>query len=115
MVDRRAGLIWSMIMAIEIAPNQKVRVTIKRFVNREGARKTLERLFLKDKAHSGPLDARTSNFEDKPKRRGGRIWTKHPNKLHLPLPAGLTANITATAQAIRDLRSAESFVEVAAQ
>jgi len=103
------------IMAIEAKLGQSVRVTIRKTINRDSARKTLERLFMKDPAHSRPLAARAANFEPKPKRRGGRIWTKRPNKVHLTLHRGDTATIKATAQAIKDLNSVEAFVEVAAQ
>ena len=37
-------------MAIEVEPGKTVRVTINKTVNRDSARKTLERLFLQDKA-----------------------------------------------------------------
>ena len=38
-------------MAIDIKSGQTVRVTISKSINREAARKTIERLFLKDKAN----------------------------------------------------------------
>ncbi len=72
-------------MAIDAKPGQTVRVTISKNINREGARKTLERLFMKDKAISGPIELRSRNFIPLPKRRGGCIWTKYPNKLHAVL------------------------------
>jgi hypothetical protein len=102
-------------MAIEAKPGQQLRVTIKRHVNRESARKTLERLFLKDRKVAGPLEARTANFAAKPKRRGGRIWTKLPNKIHPDLQKGHTATIPASPQTVRDLNSVETFVDVTAQ
>lgn len=102
-------------MAIDIKPGQTVRVTISKSINREGARKTIERLFLKDKAVAAPLDARSKNFIELPKRRGGCIWTKRPNKIHPGLTRGTAATITATPQAIRDLNSVEAFVQVAPQ
>lgn len=102
-------------MAIEAKPGQQLRVTIKRSVNRDSARKTLERLFLKDKGVAAPVEARTANFKDLPKRRGGRIWTKRPNKVHLDLPKGTAATIPASPQTLRDLNSVQEFVEVAAQ
>ena len=40
-------------------PGQTVRVTIKRLINRAAARKTIERLFLKDRTHSDPLQRRS--------------------------------------------------------
>ena len=101
-------------MAIEATPGQSVRVTISKTINRESARKTVERLFMKDKAIVAPLDARSSNFKALPKRRGGRIWTKRPNKIHPALARGDAATIVVTPQAIRDLHSVETFVTVAA-
>ncbi|MCS7033989.1 MAG: hypothetical protein NZ561_08330 [Phycisphaerae bacterium] len=95
------------------APQKTIRVTISRTITRESARKTLERLFMKDKALAKPLRARARNFKDLPKRRGGRIWTKRPNKIHLPLVKGTTATIPATAQHLRDLESVKTFVSVA--
>jgi len=93
-------------------PGQTVRVTIKRLITRAGARKTIERLFLKDKTHSLPLEVRSANFIPLPKRRGGCIWTKRVNKVHPPLATGDSATIKATPQHLRDLKSVEEFVEV---
>jgi hypothetical protein len=99
-------------MAIDLKPGQSVRVTITKTINRDAARKTLERLFLKDKSIAGPLEARSRNFKPLPKRRGGVIWTKRPNKIHPRLERGTAAIVTATPQAIRDLKSVEGFVDV---
>lgn len=99
-------------MAISTKPGDKVRVTINKTINREAARMTLERLFMMDKAVAGPIEARTANFKPLPKRRGGRIWTKRPNKLHCKLDKGLSATIKATPQHLRDLASVATFVEV---
>ena len=93
-------------------PGQTVRVTIKRLINRAAARKTIERLFLKDRTHSDPLERRSVNFIPLPKRRGGQIWTKRPNKVHPPLAAGDSATFKATPQTLRDLNSVKQFVEV---
>ncbi len=93
-------------------PGQTVRVTIKRLINRAAARKTIERLFLKDRTHSDPLQRRSVNFIPLPKRRGGQIWTKRPNKVHPPLSAGDSATMKATPQTLRDLNSVKEFVEV---
>ena len=102
-------------MALDLKPGATVRVTISKTIKREGARKTLERLFMRDKAVSGPIAARSKNFKELPKRRGGQIWTKRPNKINLPLNKGDAAIVTATPQAIKDLASVEDFVQVAAQ
>ena len=102
-------------MAIEAKAGQTLRVTIKTFINRESARKTLERIFLQDKAQSGPLEARSRNFIPLPKRRGGCIWTKRVNKIHPGLNAGDSATVKATAQTLKDLNSVSAFVDVAAQ
>ena len=100
-------------MAIETKPGQSIRVTIKKAITRASARKTLERLFLSDKTVAKPLEIRSENFIPLPKTRGGRIWTKRPNKLHLPLKTGDSATIKATPQAMKDLGSVSAFVEVA--
>lgn len=101
-------------MAIAARPGQTLKITIAKHVNRDSARKTLERLFLTDKQVASPIAARSDNFEDKPKRRGGRIWTKRPNKVHPPLNKGDSATVKATPQSIRDLNSVATFVEVQA-
>ena len=102
-------------MAKELKPGQTVRVTINKNITREAARKTIERLFMKDKTLVAPLNARSRNFKEIPKRRGGRIWTKRVNKIHLDLVKGVTATVKATPQAVKDLASVEDFVEVKAQ
>ena len=102
-------------MAIELKSGQTVRITINKNITRESARKTIERLFCKDKALVAPLALRSRNFKAIPKRRGGRIWTKRPNKIHLRLEKGVSATVTATPQAIKDLASVQGFVDVKAQ
>jgi hypothetical protein len=102
-------------MAIDVKAGQTIRITISKTIGRHAAKKTIERLFIKDKALVAPLNARSRNFKAIPKRRGGRIWTKRPNKIHLALDKGLTATVKATPQAIKDLASVEEFVQVAAQ
>ena len=67
---------------------------------------------MQDKSVVAPLEARSANFKDLPKRRGGCIWTKRANKVHCELNRGASATITATPQAIRDLNSVANFVEV---
>jgi hypothetical protein len=99
-------------MANVIKPGGNVRVTIQKSITRESARKTLERLFLKDKSIAKPIDGRASNFKELPKRRGGCIWTKRPNKVHLDLARGTAATIKATPQHLQDLKSLGDLVEV---
>lgn len=99
-------------MAIEAKPGQTLRVTISKTVNRESARKTLERLFMTDKKVRKPVDDRSANFIPLPKRRGGTIWTKRPDKVHLPLNRGDAASVRATPQALKDLNSVAAFVKV---
>lgn len=99
-------------MAIDLKPGQTVRVTISKNINRASAKKTLERLFMLDKSVAKPIERRSRNFIPLPKRRGGVIWTKRPNKVHPNLDRGAAATIKATPQLIRDLNSVESFVEV---
>jgi hypothetical protein len=101
-------------MAIDIKPGQSVRVTVSKQINRESARKTIERLFLQDKTVSGPIEERSSNFKEQPKRRGGCIWTKRPNKIHPKLLPGASATLQTTPQSVKDLRSVESFITIAA-
>jgi len=100
-------------MALELKPGQNIRVTISKTINRASARKTLERLFLKDDTISDPLDNRSRNFKELPKRRGGCIWTKRPNKVHPLLAKGDSASVKTTTQSIRDLKSVEAFIQVA--
>jgi hypothetical protein len=95
-------------------PGQSLRVTISKTINREGARKTLQRLFMKDRNVAGPIATRSANFKELPKRRGGQIWTKRPNKIQPSLPPGASATIKATPQTMKDLNSVKAFVEVSA-
>lgn len=99
-------------MALTAKPGSKFEVTITKQITRAAAATTLERLFMRDKAVSGPIAEREANFKPKPKRRGGRIWTKWPNKVHPTLVQGKKATIPATAQYARDLGSVAEFVEV---
>ena len=100
-------------MANEFKLGQSVKITISKTVNRASARKTLERLFMQDKATTGPLDARSANFIPLPKRRGGCIWTKRVNKVHPLLERGNAAMVKVTPQTLRDLKSVSTFVELA--
>ena len=99
-------------MPTDLKPGQSVRVTITKNITRAAAKMTLERLFLQDKAVRRPIDIRSRNFKELPKRRGGQIWTKRPNKLHPGLNKGASATIKATPQHLRDLASVEDFVDV---
>lgn len=99
-------------MAIDVKPGTTVRVTINKNISRESAKKTLERLFLTDKSVSKPIEARSRNFKPIPGRRGGRIWTKRPNKVHPTLERGSAATIRVTPQAVKDLKSVEDFIQI---
>lgn len=99
-------------MAIDLKPGQSVRVTISKTINRASALKTIERLFMKDKAVSKPIERRSRNFKDIPKRRGGVIWTKRPDKVHPSLQRGQSATVKTTPQSIRDLNSVAAFIQV---
>ena len=99
-------------MAIDLKPGTTVRVTINKNITRASARKTLERLFLTDKSVKKPIERRSRNFIELPKRRGGQIWTKRPNKVHPTLDKGAAATIKTTPQLIKDLRSVEDFIQV---
>src|SRR5688572_8460771 len=100
-------------MPIDPKPGQTGRGAINKKISRAAARKTLERLFMTDKAVSQPLARRSRNFVEIPKRRGGQIWTKRPNKLHPALERGAAATIRVTPQAAKDLKSVEEFIDVA--
>ena len=100
-------------MTTQTKPNSTVRVTIEKKITRASARKTIERLFMTDKTVAKPLDDRSANFKELPKRRGGCIWTKRCNKLHPDLVKGDVANILATPQHLRDLASVSDFVAFA--
>ena len=102
-------------MALDVKSGQTVRLTINKSINRAAARKTIERLFMQDKSVVAPLEARSRNFIPLPKRRGGQIWTKRPNKVHPLLNRGDSATIRVTPQAVRDLGSVADFVEATAQ
>lgn len=99
---------------MDLKPGQLIKVTIAKPIRRENARKTIERLFLKDQAVAGPIEARAVNFAAKPKRRGGRIWTKYPTKVHPTLNQGLVATLKVTDQVAKDLNSVAELVEIAA-
>lgn len=93
-------------------PGQTLTVTITKTPTRESARKTLERLFMSDGEFRAPIDARAARHTDRPKRRGGRIYTKYTRKVHPEIKSGITATIRATQQHVRDLQSVASFVDV---
>lgn len=99
---------------MDLKPGQMVKVTIAKPVRSAAARKTLERLFMKDAGIAGPLEARSANFYDKPKRRGGCIWTKYDSKLHPKLNKGVVANLKVTMQVIADLNSVKDLVQLSA-
>jgi hypothetical protein len=101
-------------MAIELTPGKTIRVTVNRTINRAAARKTIERLFMKDKSIGNAINVRSRNFIPLPKRRGGCIWTKRVNKVHAVLDRGQAATIQTTPQSIRDLKSVAEFLEIAA-
>ena len=100
-------------MALDLKPGATVRVTISKTIKRAAARKTLERLFMRDRAVAGPIEARSRNFKELPKRRGGQIWTKRPNKVHPTLNPGAAASVKVTPQAVKDLNSVAEFVTIA--
>lgn len=99
-------------MDLQPKPGDTYTVTITRNLTRQSARRTLERLFMSDRGFRAPLDARAANHADRPKRRGGRIYTKYASKVHPELAPGSTATIKATPQHVRDLQSVASFVDV---
>lgn len=98
---------------MDFKAGQIVKVTVSKAVSRAGALKTLERLFMKDLTFAAPILARTGNFVALPRRRGGRIWTKYPNKIHPTFVKGSVATLKITAQVAKDLKSIKDFVKVA--
>ena len=100
-------------MAITAKTGQTLKVTVSKTINRDSARKTIERLFMKDRAIARPIEIRSANFKELPKRRGGQIWTKRPNKVHPTLTVGTVGTVKATPQVLRDLASVETFVTIA--
>lgn len=100
-------------MANTAKTGQTLKVTVNKTPNRASALKTLERLFMKDRAVARPIEIRSKNFKELPKRRGGQIWTKRPNKVHPSLDKGASATLKATPQVLRDLASVSTFVTVA--
>ncbi len=98
---------------MDLKTGQTVTVTIKKPVSREAARKTLERLFMKDSAFAAPIEARAANHAARPKRRGGRIWTRYANKVHPVLAKGIHAKLKVTPQVAKDLKSVADLVELA--
>jgi hypothetical protein len=101
-------------MSLEFKPGTAIKLTISKAITRAAAEKTVTRLFMKDKAFAAPIAIRSANFKAQPKRRGGRIWTKWPNKIHPTFPLGATATIRSTPQFLKDLASVQEFVTVAA-
>lgn len=99
---------------MDFKAGQNIKVTISKAPTRAAARKTLERVFMRDKAFAAPIGARSANFIPLPRRRGGRIWTKYPNKIHGNIAKGAHATVTVTAQVLKDLKSVEDMVQVAA-
>jgi hypothetical protein len=101
-------------MPLDFKPGTAIRVTISRSIKRASALKTLERLFMQDRAIAKPIEVRSRNFKDLPKRRGGQIWTKRPNKVFPTLTPGFAATLKATPQVLRDLGSVLDFIQVSA-
>ncbi|SRR6266498_205038 len=99
-------------MPLDVKSGQSVRIKISKMIKRQSARKTLERLFMQDKSIVKAINKRSRNFIELPKRRGGQIWTKRPNKVHCSLDRGAEATIKATPQLIRDLNSVADFIEI---
>lgn len=99
-------------MALNLKPGKSVKVTVRKTITRDAARKTLLRLFNSDKAVTKPIEVRSRNFIPLPKRRGGCIWTKRPNKVHPSLERGASATVKTTPQSIRDINSVASFIDV---
>ncbi len=102
-------------MGLSFKPGTVLSVKVFKAINREGALKTLERLFMKDRVIARPIEVRSANFIPLPKRRGGQIWTKRPNKIFPQIVIGTTATLKATPQVLKDLDSVATFVQVSAK
>ncbi len=96
---------------MDIQPGSNVTVTVKSTIKAEAARKTLARIFMKDKAIR---DTRLT----KPKkvtatRRAGRIWNLRPEgTCNRPPVLGDSAKVVATVDVIRDIQSVARYVDV---
>ncbi len=99
-------------MALDLQTGGTTKVTISKRIVRESARKTLQRLFLTDDEFRAPYDARRKNFKDKPKRRGGRIYTKYARNPIIDLSKGQAATVSLTPQHVKDLNSVEQYISV---
>ncbi len=97
---------------LDARPGQTFDVTIRKALAGEGARKTVQRLFMSDPEFRAPIDARAANHKDRPKRRGGRTYVKYTRKIRPELPVGATAKVRATTQHARDLASVAIYVDV---
>ena len=70
----------------KVAPGKTVRVTISKTINRDAARKTIQRLFLKDKAITGPIALRSRNFKEQIAPAVTGSATKRTDASHTAIP-----------------------------
>lgn len=99
----------------KVKPGQKLHVKVVRKVTNAAANKTLQRVLSKDPEHKEDLKriakVRAKGYNPQP--RGGRLYGGHVI-VAKPLKGeqGEEANVTATVDVIRDLKSVERFIEV---
>jgi hypothetical protein len=95
----------------QIQVGGSVKVTVKRTPLSEGARKTLGRVFLKDRNIA--KQRRSAPKPLKPIRRGGRIWTGRRRGAVTTVPnVGDSCVIACTLDVARDLTSVKRYVDV---
>lgn len=96
---------------MDIQPGSRVKVMVKSTLKTTRARKTLARLFIKDRAVR-----KVRRTQPKPvisSRRAGRLWHNRPEGSNLRPPAvGDSANIVATVDVIQDLQSVAKYIDV---
>ena len=101
-------------MASEIKPGQWITVKVKSQPRAIGGRKTLVRLFEQDPTIKIERRRHKKTRPVQDSRRGGRIWKNRPPQLSLvETTKGASYRIFASVSVLRDLKSVESYVQIA--
>jgi hypothetical protein len=101
-------------MAAEIKPGQWVTVKVTSKPRALAGRKTLVRLFEQDPAVRSERRRLAKTRPPKDTRRGGRIWICRPPRLDIvKMDPGSSYKIFASVSVLRDLKSVESYVQIA--